>query len=75
MKANNSKSYTGYLNKLEDEYNNTYHLSICKKPADADYFALTEGIELSHESSNFKVGYKVRITKYKNICVKGYIKN
>ena len=25
MISNNSKSYLGYMNKLVDEYNNTYH--------------------------------------------------
>ena len=32
MKANNSKSYFSYLNKLVDQYNRTYHRSIGKKP-------------------------------------------
>ena len=40
MTANYNKSYLGYLNKLVDEYNNSYHRSI-----DADYSALTETIE------------------------------
>ena len=31
IKANDSKSYLSYLNKLVDEYNNTYHPSIGKK--------------------------------------------
>ena len=36
MAANDRKSYLGYLNKLVDEYNNTYHRSIGKKkPIDA----------------------------------------
>ena len=30
MIANGSKSYLSYLNKLIDEYNNTYHHSINK---------------------------------------------
>ena len=30
MTASNSKSYLGYLNKLVDEYNDTYHYSIGK---------------------------------------------
>ena len=37
MTANNSSSYLGYLNKLVDEYNNTYHHSIAKKAVGADY--------------------------------------
>ena len=35
--TNNKKSYLGYLKKLVDEYNNTYHHSIGKKPINADY--------------------------------------
>ena len=31
MTVNDSKSYLGYLNKLVDQYNNTYHCSIGKK--------------------------------------------
>ena len=31
MTANNSKSYLAYLNKLKDQYNNTYHHHINKK--------------------------------------------
>ena len=31
IKANHTKSYLSYLNKLVDEYNNTYHPSIGKK--------------------------------------------
>ena len=28
--ANSNKSYLGYLDKLVDEYNNSYHRSVCK---------------------------------------------
>ena len=31
-----------YLNQLVNEYNNTYHLSICKNAIAADYCALYE---------------------------------
>ena len=31
MTANDSKSYLSYLNKLVDQYNNTYHHSINTK--------------------------------------------
>ena len=42
MTGNGSKSYLLYLNKLVDQYNNTYHHSINKNPIKADYSALTE---------------------------------
>ena len=38
MTANKSKSYLAYLNKLLDEYNNSYHHSFDKEPIDGDYF-------------------------------------
>ena len=72
--ANDNKSYLGYLNKLVHEYN-SYSRSTGKKPADADYFALTENIETNLRSPKFKVGDRVRITKYKNIFSKGYTEN
>ena len=45
MTANDSNSYVTYLNKLVDQYNNTYHHSINKKSINADYSALTEQIK------------------------------
>ena len=75
MTANDSKSYLGYLNKLVDQYNNTYHCSIDKKPADADYSALTEEIDPSHKAPKFHVGDRVRITAYKNIFSKSCTEN
>ena len=74
MTANDSKSYLPYLNKLVDQYNNTYH-SIKKKPINADYSALTESIESNPKAPKFKVNDRVRITKYKNVFSKGYIEN
>ena len=65
----------GYLNKIIDEYNNTYHHSIVKKLADADYSALTEEIETNPKSPKFRVGDRVRITKHRNIFSKGYTQN
>ena len=44
MTANDSKSYISCLNKLVDEYNNSYHLFIGKKPINCDYSALTEKV-------------------------------
>ena len=75
MTANDSKSYHGYLNKLVDEYNNTYHCSIGKTTIDADYSALIEEIEKNAKAPKFKVGDRVRIIKYKNLFSKGYTKN
>ena len=38
--ANDSKFFLPYLNKLVDQYNNTYHHSINKNPINADYYVL-----------------------------------
>ena len=73
--ANDIKSYLLYLNKLVDQYNNTYHHSINKKPINADYSALTEKIETNSKAPKFKVNDRVRITKYKNIFSKCYTEN
>ena len=66
MTANDTKSYLNYLNKLVDEYNNTYHPSIGKKPIDADYSALTAEIEMNPKTPKFKISDSLRITTYKN---------
>ena len=75
MTANDSKSYLPYLNKLLDQYSNTYHHSINKKTINSDYSALTEKIEANYIAPKFKVNDWVRITKYKNILSEGYIEN
>ena len=41
MAANDNKSYLSYLNKLVDQYNNSYHHSV-KKAINADYSFLTK---------------------------------
>ena len=46
MTANDSKSDLRYLNKLVEQYNNTYYRSINKKPINVDYSALTEKLRL-----------------------------
>ena len=67
MTTNDSKSYLSYLNKLVDQYNNTYHHSIDKKRINADFSVSTEKIETNLKAPKFKVNDRVRITKYKNI--------
>ena len=70
LTANDSISYLDYLEKLVDEYNNTYNRAIGKKFIHADYSALTQKNESSHKVPKFKVGDRVRVTKYKNIFSK-----
>ena len=66
MTSNDNKSYLPYLNKLANQYNNTYHRSINKKPINADYFAFTEKRETNPKAPKFKVNDRVRITKKYN---------
>ena len=72
MTANDSKSYLSYLNKLLDEYKNTYHHSINKKPINNDYSDLTEKIETNCKAPKFQVTDRDRITMYKKIFSEGY---
>ena len=60
MTASNTKSYLGYLNKLVDQYNNTYN-----RPE----------TEWSHKTPKFKVGSRVTFTNYKNAFSKGCTNN
>ena len=62
------------MNKIVDQYNNTYHHSINKKLINADYSALTEKIETNPKAPKFEANDRVRITKYKTILVKVILK-
>ena len=68
-----------YIDKLDDivnEYNNTYHTTIKMKPIDVkDNTYINTDKETNDKDPNFKVGDRVRISKYKNICAKGYTPN
>ena len=68
-----------YIDKLEDivgEYNNTYHRTIKKKPVDVkDNTYIDFKKEVNDKDPKFKVGGRVRISKYKNIFPKGYTPN
>ena len=68
-----------YIDKLDDivdEYNNTYHTTIKMKLADVkDNTYINADKEINNKDPKFKVGGHVRISKYKNIFVKGYMPN
>ena len=68
-----------YIDKLDDivkKYNNTYHTSIKMKPVDVkDNTYINFKKEVNDKNPKFKVGYHVRISKYKNIFTKGYMPN
>ena len=75
-----SVSKNVYIDKLDDivdEYNNTYHRTIKMKPVDVKDNTYIDSTELHSEKKvndkdpKFKVGDRVRISKYKNIFAKG----
>ena len=68
-----------YIDKLDDivnEYNNTYHTTIKMKPIDVkDNTYINTDKEINNKDPQFKVGDRVRVSKYKNIFAKGYTPN
>ena len=74
-----SVSKNVYIDKLDDivnEYNNTYHRTIKMKPVDDKYNTYIDfEKKVNDKDPKFKVGDYVRISKYKNIFVKGYMPN
>ena len=78
-KCMTSISKNVYINKVDDivnEYNNTYHTTIKMKPIDVknNTYINTSKI-INYKDPKFKVGDRVRISKYKNIFAKGYMPN
>ena len=68
-----------YIDELDDivnKYNNTYHRAIKMKPIDVKdntYINIDKGV--NDKDPKFKVGDRVRISKYKNIFAKDYTPN
>ena len=64
-----------YIDKLDyivNEYNNTYHTTIKMKPIDVkDNAYINTDKDTNDKDPKFKVGDRVRISKYKNIFAKG----
>ena len=86
MSSISKNVYIDNLDDIVDEYNNTYHKTIKMKPIDVKdntYIDLVElrsmelhsGKEVNDKDPKFKSGDYVRISKYKNIFVKGYMPN
>ena len=66
-----------YIDKLDDivdEYSSTYHTTIKMKPIDVNTYINTDK-ETNDKDPKFKVGDRVRISKYKNIFAKGHTAN
>ena len=68
-----------YINKSDDivnEYNNTCDTTIKMKPIDVkDNTYINTDKEINNKDPKFRVGDRVRISKYKNIFAKGYTPN
>ena len=68
-----------YIDKLDDivnEYNNTNHTTIKMKPTDVkDNAYINTSKNINYKDPKFKVGDRVRISKYKNIFAEGYMPN
>ena len=76
MTAISKNVYIDKLDDIVDEYNNTYHRTIKMKPVDVkDNTYVDFKKEVNDKDPKFKVGDHVRISKYKNIFVKGYTPN
>ena len=68
--------YNNKLGYIVDEYNNTYHSTIKMKPIDVkDNTYINTDKEANDKDPIFKVGDRVRISKYKKIFAKGYTPN
>ena len=74
-----SVSKNVYIDKLDgtaNEYNNTYHRAIKMEPVDVkDNAYIDFKKEVNDKDPKFKLGNRVRISKYKNIFAKGYTPN
>ena len=68
-----------HINKLDDivdEYNNTYHTTTKMKRIDfKDNTYISTDKETNDKDPKFKVGDRVRISKYKNIFAKAHTPN
>ena len=70
------KFYFDVLDDIVNKYNNTVHRTIKMKPINVTSDSYAEYKEDSNEKNcEYKVGDRVRISKYKNIFDKGYAQN
>ena len=63
--------YTGKLDNIVNEYNNTYHSTIKMKPADVNWSTYIDcNVKENYKDPKFKVKDHVRMSKYKNSFAK-----
>ena len=77
--AYNTTKYYDVLNRIVNEYNNTFHNTIkmtpvegSKKENERDIYERVFKDELCEKKPRYKVGDRVRITRYKGHFEKGY---
>ena len=76
MTATGKNVYYDVLNDVVNKYNNTNHSTIKMKPKDVGYNNKRVYIdEHNKKDGRFKIGDRVRISKFKNTFAKGYTPN
>ena len=75
MTATGKNVYYDVLDDIVNEYNKTKHSTIKMKPSDVGDNKRVYIDEHNEKDSRFKVGDRVRISKFKNIFAKGYTPN
>ena len=76
MTAISKNVYFDVLDDIVNKYNNTVHRTIKMKPIDVTSDSYAEYNEDSNEKDpKFKVGDRIKISKYKNIFAKRYTQN
>ena len=75
MTATGENEYYDVLDDVVNKYNNTKHSTIKMKPIDVKNNKRVYIDERNEKDSRFKVGDRVRISKFKNIFAKGYASN
>ena len=75
MTATGKNVYYDILDDVVNKFNNTKHSTIKMKPIDVKNNKRVYIDEHNEKDSKFKVGDRVRISRYKNIFAKGYAPN
>ena len=75
MTATSKNVYYYVLDDVVNKNNNTKHITIKMKPADVKNNKRAYIDEHNEKDGRFKVGDRVRISKFKNIFAKGYTPN
>ena len=75
MTATGKNVYYDVLDDVVNKYNNAKHSTIKMKPIDVKNNKRVYIDEHNEKDSKFKVGDRVRVSRYKNIFAKGYVPN